>query len=95
MFVATFLSYAARGCAPSHTRAGLCRPRLWAEATPRRNPRRKGRQDIFSAIVEPTRKEAMIGAIVLEDLDFLVDCQNQRLVPSDPRFIISPIEYLV
>jgi clan AA aspartic protease len=55
----------------------------------------QGRQDIFSAIVEPSRSEALIGAIILEDLDFLVDCQNQRLVPRDPRFIISPIETLV
>jgi len=54
----------------------------------------QGRRDTFSAIVEPTRKEALIGAIVLEDLDFLVDCQNQRLVPSDPRYIVSPIEAL-
>jgi clan AA aspartic protease len=54
----------------------------------------QGRQDIFSAIVEPTRSEALIGAIILEDLDFLVDCLNQRLVPRDPRYIISPIETL-
>lgn len=54
----------------------------------------QGRQGIFTAIVEPTRSEALIGAIVLEDLDFLVDCQSQRLVPRDPRFIIAPIETL-
>jgi clan AA aspartic protease len=54
----------------------------------------QGRWDIFSAIVEPSRREALIGAIILEDLDFLVDCLHQRLVPRDPRFIISPIEAL-
>jgi hypothetical protein len=29
---------------------------------------------------------------VLEDLDLLVDCAHQRLVPRDPRFVISEIE---
>ena len=31
-------------------------------------------------------------AIVLEDLDFLVDCANGRLVPRDPKHIISEVE---
>jgi predicted aspartyl protease len=44
-----------------------------------------GRHDIFSAIVEPKRQEALIGAIVLEDLDLLVDSKNQRLIPRDPE----------
>jgi clan AA aspartic protease len=51
-----------------------------------------GRQGIFSAIVEPNRDSALIGAIVLEDLDLLVDCTHQRLRPRDPDFIISEIE---
>lgn len=51
-----------------------------------------GREGIFTAIVEPKRRSALIGAIVLEDLDFLVDCTHQRLTPRDPRFIISEIE---
>jgi predicted aspartyl protease len=51
-----------------------------------------GRDGVFTAIVEPRRKDALVGAIVLEDLDFLVDCQNQRLVPRDPNRIISEIE---
>lgn len=50
------------------------------------------RKGTFTAIVEPSRTEALIGAIVLEDLDYLVDCLNQRLVPRDPRFVISEIE---
>lgn len=54
----------------------------------------QGRRGTFTAIVEPTRKDALIGAIVLEDLDFLIDCPNERLVPRDPRFIISEIETL-
>jgi hypothetical protein len=42
--------------------------------------------------VEPGRESALIGMIVLEDLDFLVDCAGQRLVPRDPNQIISEVE---
>ena len=52
----------------------------------------QGRSSVFKAVVEPKRDTALIGAIVLEDLDFLVDCEKQRLVPRDPKFIISEIE---
>jgi hypothetical protein len=38
------------------------------------------------------RKTALIGAIVLEQLDLLVDCTHQRLVPRDPRYQIVEIE---
>lgn len=55
----------------------------------------QGRQGTFTAIVEPSRSDALIGAIVLEDLDFLVDCLHQRLVPRDPRYIISEIDTLL
>ena len=51
-----------------------------------------GRENVFSAVVEPKRDEALIGAIVLEDLDFLADCSKQRLVPRDPDHIFSEIE---
>jgi predicted aspartyl protease len=51
-----------------------------------------GRESVFNAIVEPDRESALIGAIVLEDLDFLVDCSGQRLVPRDPKQIVSEIE---
>lgn len=51
-----------------------------------------GRESIFNAVVEPGRESALIGAIVLEDLDFLVDCTAQRLVPRDPKQIISEAE---
>lgn len=51
-----------------------------------------GREDVFSAIVEPSRESALIGAIVMEALDLLIDCSHQRLVPRDPARTISEIE---
>jgi clan AA aspartic protease len=51
-----------------------------------------GRQGTFKAIVEPNRTDVLIGAIVLEDLDLLVDCQAQTLYPRDPNRIITEIE---
>jgi predicted aspartyl protease len=52
----------------------------------------QGRSQIFDAVVEPNRDKALIGAIVLEVLDFVVDCTAQRLVPRDPRVVISELE---
>jgi predicted aspartyl protease len=51
-----------------------------------------GRHGTFTAIVEPKRKTALVGAIVLEDLDLLVDCHHQRVVPRDPRGAVYEIE---
>jgi predicted aspartyl protease len=51
-----------------------------------------GRSEIFSAIVEPSRDAALIGAVVMELLDLVVDCVHQRLVPRDPKWIISEVE---
>jgi predicted aspartyl protease len=51
-----------------------------------------GRHGTFSAISEPKRETALIGAIVLEDLDLLVDCIEQRVVPRDPSGPIYEIE---
>jgi len=51
-----------------------------------------GRESVFNAIVEPGRESALIGAIVLEDLDFVVDCVGQCLTPRDPNQIISEVE---
>jgi predicted aspartyl protease len=51
-----------------------------------------GRHDTFSAIIEPKRETALIGAMVLEGLDLLVDCQRQRLVPRDPSGPVYEIE---
>ena len=52
----------------------------------------QGRTGFFKAIVEPKRETALIGAIVLEDLDFLVDCDRQRLVPRDPKYVVGELE---
>jgi predicted aspartyl protease len=51
-----------------------------------------GRDGVFTASVEPDRDTALIGAIVLEDLDFLVDCTKGALYPRDPRMVISEAE---
>lgn len=51
-----------------------------------------GRHGTFKAVVEPRRKDVLIGAIVLEDLDLLVDCRTQTLQPRDPKQIIAEIE---
>jgi predicted aspartyl protease len=51
-----------------------------------------GRSSVFKARIEPGRDWALIGAIVLEDLDFLVDATRQRLVPRDPKMILSEVE---
>jgi predicted aspartyl protease len=52
----------------------------------------QGRDAVFTAVAEPKRDTALIGAIVLETLDFLVDCKNLRLIPRDPDFILHEIE---
>ena len=51
-----------------------------------------GRSGSFSAILEPDRDSVLLGAIVLEDLDLIVDCAKKLLVPRDPDHIISEIE---
>jgi hypothetical protein len=51
-----------------------------------------GRGSVFSAIVEPDRQDALIGAIVLEELDLIVDCTRNEVRPRDPDRIISEIE---
>lgn len=51
-----------------------------------------GREDTFTAVIEPKRPDALIGAIVLEALDLLVDCKTQRVVPRDPRGAVYEIE---
>ena len=51
-----------------------------------------GRGSVFNAIVEPNRTDALIGAIVMEDLDLIVDCGKNELVPRDPNGIISEVE---
>ena len=51
-----------------------------------------GRTSVFTAVVEPGRTDALIGAIVLEELDFLADRVSQRLVPRDPQGIVTEVE---
>jgi len=51
-----------------------------------------GRDGVFSAVVEPDRADALIGAIVLEELDLLVDCTTQTLRPREPDSILTVIE---
>lgn len=51
-----------------------------------------GRSSVFDAVVEPRRSSALIGAIVLESLDLVVDCTGQKLVPRDPERMIAEIE---
>jgi predicted aspartyl protease len=51
-----------------------------------------GRDGVFSAVVEPGRPAALIGAIVLEELDLLVDCTTQTLRPREPDSILTEIE---
>jgi len=51
-----------------------------------------GRDGVFSAVVEPGRPDALIGAIVLEELDLLVDCTTQTLRPREPDSILTEIE---
>ncbi|MEX0718089.1 MAG: aspartyl protease family protein [Planctomycetaceae bacterium] len=50
------------------------------------------REGVFTAVLEPNRTTALIGAIVLEDLDLVVDCTTQTLHPRDPHRIVSEIE---
>jgi predicted aspartyl protease len=51
-----------------------------------------GRDGVFSAVVEPSRDNVLLGAIVLEEFDLLVDCPHQTLRPRDPDHIIAEIE---
>jgi predicted aspartyl protease len=51
-----------------------------------------GRHGTFTAICEPKRETALIGAIVLEDLDLLANCVAQQVVPRDPSGATDEIE---
>jgi predicted aspartyl protease len=50
------------------------------------------RTSVFSAVVEPDRTDAFIGAIVLEELDLLPDCTAQKLVPRDPHGMFAELD---
>ena len=51
-----------------------------------------GRDAVFDALIEPKRDTALIGAIVLEALDLLVDTRRSRLIPRDPEGPFYEIE---
>lgn len=51
-----------------------------------------GRHGVFSAVVEPARPDALLGAIVLEELDLMFDCTTQSLHPREPDRILTEIE---
>ena len=53
-----------------------------------------GRHNTFNALIEPKHDTALIGAIVLEALDLLVDSRRARLIPRDPSGPIYEIECL-
>ena len=52
----------------------------------------QGRSSVFTAVVEAGRADALIGAIVLEELDFIPDCTRQALLPRDPHGLFAEIE---
>jgi predicted aspartyl protease len=51
-----------------------------------------GRAGVFTAIVEPGREDALIGAIVLEELDMIADPVDGTCRPRDPDMVVSEIE---
>ena len=50
-----------------------------------------GRKGSYHAISEPNRNTALIGAIIMEDMDFILDPGNQRIYPRDPERIIAEV----
>ena len=52
------------------------------------------RDSVFSAVVQPNRKTALIGAIVMEALDLVVDCVTQQVHPRDPNMMLTEIELM-
>jgi predicted aspartyl protease len=52
----------------------------------------QNRSSVFTAVVEAGRTDALIGAIVLEELDLLPDCTARSLVPRDPRGIFAELD---
>lgn len=52
----------------------------------------KGRHGVFTAHLEPKRETALVGAIVLEELDLLVDARRERVYPRDPEILTTEAE---
>ena len=51
-----------------------------------------GRGGVFSAIVEPARSDALIGAIVMGDLDMIVDGSGQKVIPRESDYVLTEVE---
>ena len=51
-----------------------------------------GRHSVFRASLEPKRDTVLIGAIVLEDLDFLIDPSKECIYPRNPDIEVSEAE---
>lgn len=51
-----------------------------------------GRKGRFTAVIEEDRPDALIGAIVLEELDLLVDSAKHCLVPRQSDMIFAELE---
>ena len=49
------------------------------------------RSGVFTAAVEPNRTDALIGAVMLEELDLVPDCNGKTLLPRDPDMLLSEI----
>ena len=47
---------------------------------------------IFFAVVEPNRNSALIGVVVLEARDFVVECVMEILCPRDVSHLILEFE---
>ncbi|MGF1677268.1 MAG: clan AA aspartic protease [Rivularia sp. (in: cyanobacteria)] len=54
----------------------------------------EGRETLDEALV--VGNEVLIGQVILEKLDLLVDCKNQRLIPNPehPDYPVAMIKYL-
>jgi len=62
------------------------------DAVPDVHVRLLGRDGVFTAIAEPKRRTALIGAIVLTDLDIVMDRTGRQLAPRNRRYVITEIE---
>jgi predicted aspartyl protease len=50
------------------------------------------RSGVFTAVVEPNRDDALVGAIVMEELDMVVDCVTGTCHPRDPELLITELD---
>lgn len=54
----------------------------------------KGRVGVFEALAEVSGSQPLIGQIVLEALDFLVDAKSRRLIPNPASPDVPMVELL-